>query len=74
MSLAESRIVQTRKELNKGNIRSTHANWGYLLLGVGVLTAVEGPVNTYLRAGIHEKSLQDMTLNLGIAFLFPLKY
>ena len=45
-------LVQARKELSKGNVRSNHANWGYLLLGLGVLTGVEGPVNTYLRAGM----------------------
>ena len=28
-----------------------HWNWGSLLLGLGVLIAIEGPVNTYLRTG-----------------------
>ena len=43
--------LQTRKELTKGNVREKHSNWGHLLLGLGVLIAVEGPVNTYLRTG-----------------------
>ena len=44
-------IVQARKELLKGNFREVHWNWGSLLLGLGVLIAIEGPVNTYLRTG-----------------------
>ena len=43
--------AQTRKELLKGNYREVHWNWGSLLLGLGVLIAIEGPVNTYLRTG-----------------------
>ena len=43
--------VQKRKELTKGDFRTKHTNWGHLLLGIGVLIGVEGPVNTYLRAG-----------------------
>ena len=43
--------LQKRKELTKGDFRTKHSNWGHLLLGIGVLIAVEGPVNTYLRAG-----------------------
>ena len=54
--------MQTRKELSKGNVRSNHANWGYLLLGLGVLTGVEGPVNTYLRAGEHSSLLKIIAL------------
>ena len=45
--------LQKRKELTKGDFRTKHSNWGHLLLGIGVLIAVEGPVNTYLRAGQH---------------------
>ena len=43
--------LQKRKKLTKGDFRTKHSNWGHLLLGIGVLIAVEGPVNTYLRAG-----------------------
>lgn len=43
--------MQTRKELTKGGYRDKHWNWGSLLLGLGVLIAIEGPVNTYLRTG-----------------------
>lgn len=42
---------QTRKALTKGGYRDKHWNWGSLLLGLGVLIAIEGPVNTYLRTG-----------------------
>ena len=43
--------MQKRKQLTKGDFRTKHSNWGHLLLGIGVLIAIEGPVNTYLRAG-----------------------
>ncbi len=43
--------LQKRKQLTKGDFRTKHSNWGHLLLGIGVLIAIEGPVNTYLRAG-----------------------
>ena len=51
MSLLWYGVGQTRKELVKGNYREVHWNWGSLLLGLGVLIAIEGPVNTYLRTG-----------------------
>jgi uncharacterized membrane protein len=44
-------LLQDRKSLTKGGFRDRHWNWGSLLLGVGVLIAIEGPVNTYLRTG-----------------------
>lgn len=44
-------LEATRKDLVKGNYRDTHHNWGSLLLALGVLIAIEGPVNTYLRTG-----------------------
>ncbi|KAK9918264.1 hypothetical protein WJX75_002697 [Coccomyxa subellipsoidea] len=44
-------LEATRKELTKGGYRDKHWNWGSLLLGLGVLIAIEGPVNTYLRTG-----------------------
>ncbi len=37
--------VQKRKELTKGDFRTKHTNWGHLLLGIGVLIGVEGPVS-----------------------------
>ncbi|CAB1099446.1 unnamed protein product [Ectocarpus sp. CCAP 1310/34] len=39
-----------RKELSKKNVRDLHYDAGALLLGLGTFAAVEGPVNTYLRA------------------------
>ena len=50
-ALSQSCNLQKRKELAKGDFRTKHTNWGHLLLGIGVLIGVEGPVNTYLRAG-----------------------
>ncbi|EIE24936.1 hypothetical protein COCSUDRAFT_14062 [Coccomyxa subellipsoidea C-169] len=44
-------LEETRKVLTKGGYRDKHWNWGSLLLGLGVLIAIEGPVNTYLRTG-----------------------
>lgn len=43
--------MQKRKELVKGGFKDRHFNWGSLLLGLGVLIGVEGPVNTYMRTG-----------------------
>ena len=45
------RNVQVRKTLLKGGFRDRHFNWGSILLGAGVLFAVSGAVNTYLRTG-----------------------
>eukprot|EP01025_Chloroclados_australasicus_P033013 TRINITY_DN33538_c0_g1_i1.p1 TRINITY_DN33538_c0_g1~~TRINITY_DN33538_c0_g1_i1.p1 ORF type:complete len:268 (+),score=28.42 TRINITY_DN33538_c0_g1_i1:23-805(+) len=44
-------LEDDRKALIKGNFRDRHFNWGSLLLGLGVLVGVEGPVNTYIRTG-----------------------
>lgn len=44
-------LVATRKELASSGFRDRHHSIGSALLGFGVLFAVEGPVNTYLRAG-----------------------
>jgi Protein of unknown function (DUF4079) len=43
--------MQKRKELVKGNFRERHWNMGSVLLGFGVVIAIEGAVNTYLRTG-----------------------
>lgn len=40
-----------RKALIASGARDKHFNWGSLLLALGVLIAVEGPANTYLRTG-----------------------
>ena len=42
---------QERKELIGQKLNEKHNNWGSLLLGLGMLIAVEGPVNTWLRTG-----------------------
>ncbi len=54
--------MQARKELLKGNFREVHWNWGSLLLGLGVLIAIEGPVNTYLRTGAAARLEQGFCL------------
>lgn len=44
-------LSEERKQLVKGNFRERHFNVGSILLGGGVLIAVEGCVNTFLRTG-----------------------
>ena len=46
-----SALAEERKELIAGGFRDRHSNWGSLLLALGVLIAIEGPVNTYIRTG-----------------------
>jgi hypothetical protein len=41
----------TRASLASANLRDTHWALGSALLGVGTSFAIEGPVNTYMRAG-----------------------
>lgn len=53
-SPVESKIQQLteeRKELVKGSFRDRHFNAGSLLLGFGVLEAIAGALNTWLRTG-----------------------
>jgi hypothetical protein len=44
-------LPQERKELVAAGYREKHSNWGHMLLGLGTLMAVSGPVNTFLRTG-----------------------
>ncbi|GAA0168907.1 hypothetical protein LIER_23504 [Lithospermum erythrorhizon] len=44
-------LTEERKELLKGSYRDKHFNAGSILLGFGVLEAVGGGVNTWLRTG-----------------------
>lgn len=44
-------LESERKQLVAGNYRDKHAVWGSILLGSGVLIAVEGAVNTWFRTG-----------------------
>jgi hypothetical protein len=44
-------LSQKRKEMSKQNLRDRHHDLGSLILALGTFTAIEGPVNTYLRAG-----------------------
>ncbi|XP_015968329.1 uncharacterized protein LOC107491917 [Arachis duranensis] len=44
-------LTDERKELLKGSYRERHFNAGSILLGFGVLEAVGGGVNTWLRTG-----------------------
>lgn len=43
--------IQERKELIKGQYRDKHFDAGSILLGFGVLEAVFGGLNTWLRTG-----------------------
>ena len=43
--------LQTRKELTQGKFKDKHWNWGSLLLGLGVVIGIAGPINTYIRVG-----------------------
>ena len=43
--------LQTRKELTQGKVKDKHWNWGSLLLGLGVVIGIAGPINTYIRVG-----------------------
>lgn len=42
---------QVRKELTQGRVKDQHWNWGSLLLGLGVVISLAGPINTYIRLG-----------------------
>jgi len=44
-------LTATRKDLSSANLRDTHWQMGSILLGLGTSFAIEGPVNTYMRAG-----------------------
>lgn len=44
-------MVQERKDLIGQRLNEKHYNWGSLLLGLGVLFSIEGPVNTFIRTG-----------------------
>jgi hypothetical protein len=49
---AEIRELEAkRKGILAAKPAEQHSNWGHLLLGLGVLFAVAGPVNTFLRTG-----------------------
>ena len=43
-------LTATRKELAGGNFRDKHYQVGSVVLGLGTAFAIEGPVNTFLRA------------------------
>ena len=43
-------LTATRKELAQGDFRDKHYQAGALVLGIGTSFAIEGPVNTFLRA------------------------
>merc|ERR1712087_704876 len=43
-------LSATRKELAAGGFRDSHYQVGSVVLGLGTSFAIEGPVNTFLRA------------------------
>jgi hypothetical protein len=44
-------ITEKRTQIQAGNFRDRHYQLGTILLGFGIPMALEGPVNTYMRAG-----------------------
>jgi len=44
-------LTAARSEIADGNFRDKHYSMGTILLAVGIPMALEGPVNTYMRAG-----------------------
>ena len=48
---AVAQLSTQRSDLAGGNFRDTHYTMGTVLLGIGIPFALEGPVNTYMRAG-----------------------
>jgi len=44
-------VVQERKDLIGQKLNDKHHSWGSLILGLGVLMAIAGPCNTFLRTG-----------------------
>lgn len=46
-----SSLMERRKLLSSQNVRDKHNELGSIILGLGVFAAIEGPVNTYIRAG-----------------------
>lgn len=44
-------LTETRGALAKANLRDNHWQLGSILLGLGTSFAIEGPVNTFMRAG-----------------------
>ena len=43
-------LTTTRKELASSDLRAKHYQVGSVILGLGTAFAIEGPVNTFLRA------------------------
>ena len=43
-------LTETRKALSSDNLREKHYQVGSVILGLGTSFAIEGPVNTFLRA------------------------
>ena len=44
-------LTARRKDLSSKNVRDRHYEFGSILLGLGTFAAIEGPANTYVRAG-----------------------
>eukprot|EP00953_Heterococcus_sp_UTEX-ZZ885_P016337 9188-Heterococcus_DN1.PRE.2 len=68
-------ITKRRKELSTKNVRDKHYEMGSLILGLGVFAAIEGPANTYVRAGKMQKGneaarIAHITINFGILGFF----
>jgi hypothetical protein len=51
LDTAVAALTATRGSLASQNLRDTHWSLGSVLLGIGTSFAIEGPVNTFMRAG-----------------------
>ena len=66
-SLTHLPALQTRKELTQGKVKDKHWNWGSLLLGLGVVIGIAGPINTYIRVGEYSLA-SSMRKSISIVF------
>ena len=56
-------LTLRRKDLSTKNVRDKHYELGSLILGLGVFAAIEGPANTYVRAG----KVSDLIAQISLA-------
>jgi hypothetical protein len=62
--------LQERKNLIGQKLNEKHNNWGSMLLGLGVLMSVAGPLNTFFRTGASLPSGAVLRMCFGLAVCF----
>merc|ERR1719454_2223357 len=67
---AVAALTEKRSVIQSGNFRDRHYQLGTILLAVGIPMALEGPVNTYMRAGKLFPG-PHVYAGVGVASLFP---